>query len=210
MARTPKRTKRSEADATSTDGNVAVAASTQENPQVISPCTSSAVASSTDENPQVVMISPRMNMFNAVTWWMVDLQFQGNNIQREGATPLVKRCLRKHPGWTEAIARRVLKGYQQFLILKKEKQDWDATLLSPCSKVDLVWNEHILDVNNYCHDCMLLCGHVVGHYPDGALDAEAKATRDEVTRKALLERFGTEYDAELWLNWQPREYSFDT
>jgi hypothetical protein len=201
MARTPKRTRRSETDPISTGVNVAIAASTQENPRVISPrTTNSAVVASTEENPQVVMISPPTNMFNAVTWWMVDLQFQGNNVPREGATVLVKRCLRKYPEWDEAFARRVLKAYQQFLILKKEKQDWDATLLPPCDKVDLVWHEHMLDVCNYYHDCMLLCGHIVGHNPDGALNAEAKATRDRATRETLFERFGNQYDAELWWN----------
>jgi purine-nucleoside phosphorylase len=43
-----------------------------------------AVAASTDENPQVIMISPRTTMFNAVTWCMVDLH--GNNTPKEGVT----------------------------------------------------------------------------------------------------------------------------
>ena len=80
-------------------------------------------------------------------------------------------------------------AYKQFLELKKEFQDWDATILSPSGFVDKMWHQHILDVNNYSHDMMLLCGHVVGHNPDGALDTAAKTARTKTTRKALRQRY---------------------
>ena len=90
-------------------------------------------------------------------------------------------------------------AYKQFLELKKEFQDWDATILSPSGFVDKMWHQHILDVNNYSHDMMLLCGHVVGHNPDGALDTAAKTARTKTTRKALRQRFAS-YDVEMWLD----------
>jgi hypothetical protein len=61
-----------------------------------------------------------------------------------------------------------------------------------------MWHLHILDVVNYCHDMMMLCGHVVGHNPDGALDIEAKRERDSKTRDGLEEHFEGEYDKEIW------------
>lgn len=70
--------------------------------------------------------------------------------------------------------------------------------LSPSFLVDQMWHLHILDVVNYCHDMMMLCGHVVGHNPDGALDIEAKRERDSKTRDGLEEHFEGEYDKEIW------------
>jgi len=138
-------------------------------------------------------ISPRTNDFTERTWWLVDLEMDGIT---QGATALVKRCMKTY-NWDLAKCRKVLNAYRQFLTLKKELKDWDATVLSPCLAVDQMWHQHILDVVNYYHDMILLCGHVVGHNPDGALDMEAKVTRDKTTREALEKKFG-EYDKEIW------------
>ena len=108
------------------------------------------------------------------------------------------RCQREYL-WDEAKCRRVLNAYRQFLELKKIFEDWDATILSPSQVVDQMWHQHLLDVTNYCHDTILLCGHVVGHNPDGALDGPAKAARTKTTRDALFENFGSDYNKEMWL-----------
>lgn len=122
-----------------------------------------------------ILMTQRENDFNEKTWWMVDINPIGGEetSSRQGATPLVKRCMRTH-GWDEVKTRKVLNAYHQFITLKKEYEDWDAKILSPCNLVDQMWHCHILDVVNYCHDMMLLCGRVVGHVPDGALDYVAK------------------------------------
>eukprot|EP00984_Skeletonema_dohrnii_P018541 scaffold8681_cov96-Skeletonema_dohrnii-CCMP3373.AAC.6 len=99
-------------------------------------------------------------------------------------------------GWDEAKARKVLASYRQFIMLKKNLQDWSAEILSPCYLVDQMWHCHILDVVNYCHDMMLLCGNVVGHNPEGALDSAGKQKRDETTRASLEDHFGS-YDEEV-------------
>jgi hypothetical protein len=141
-------------------------------------------------------MSQRKNYFNDKTWWLVDTNPIGGEemMSRQGATPLVKRCMRTH-GWNESKARKVLNAYRQFLSLKKEMKDWD---LSPCYLVDQMWRSHILDVVNYCHDMMLLCGHVVGYNPDRALDHVEKQRRDETTQPnsssvlavSMTKRFG--------------------
>lgn len=61
-----------------------------------------------------------------------------------------------------------------------------------------MWRSHILDVVNYCHDMMLLCGHVLGYNPDRALNHVEKQRRDETTHAKLFERFGSEYDKAIW------------
>ena len=147
----------------------------------------------------LMLVPPRNNDFNAKTWWMVDLD-PVEETSLQGASALVKRCMRTY-GWDETKARKVLAAYRQFLVLKKELKDWNAQILSPCYLVDQMWHSHILDVVNYCHDMMLLCGHVVGHNPDGALDFVGKHERDETTIAALKEHFGR-YDEEVW-NFSP-------
>jgi len=151
----------------------------------------------------LILVPPREDDFNMKTWWMVDLTPIGSS-SPQGASALVKRCMRMH-GWDEAKARKVLAAYRQFIVLKKNHQDWSAEILSPCYLVDQMWHCHILDVVNYCHDMMLLCGHVVGHNPDGALDAVGKQKRDETTRASLEDHFGS-YDEEVW-GYSPDEAS---
>ena len=69
---------------------------------------------------------------------------------------------------------------------------------APSHLVDQMWHQHILDVTNYCHDMMLLCGHVVGHNPDGALDYGGKKIRDTNTHRGLEDLFRGSYDKEIW------------
>jgi hypothetical protein len=142
----------------------------------------------------VMTLAPRPNEFSSSSWWMVDLQAEPAPDQ--GATPLVKRCMREE-GWDEEKARRVLKAYRQFLQLKKIYRDYDATLLSPSLSVDLMWHQHVLDTKNYLHDCALLCGgQFVHHRPDGAAEGEERDKRRVATKEALLnnmEELGLEY-----------------
>mmetsp|Transcript_12168 Transcript_12168/g.21081 ORF Transcript_12168/g.21081 Transcript_12168/m.21081 type:complete len:432 (+) Transcript_12168:64-1359(+) len=148
---------------------------------------------------QSILISKREVEYSERTWWMVDIEHsdasgEDGNAINQGATPLVKRCMRVY-NWTLPKTRKVLTAYRQFLSLKKDYQDWDATILSPSHLVDQMWHQHILDVVNYAHDMMLLCGRVVGHNPDGAMCG--KAERDATTREALERRF-PKFDREIW------------
>jgi small ubiquitin-related modifier len=165
--------------------------------------TTSATASTAQS--VVILMTPRENNFNEKTWWMVDINPVGGDdtSSSQGASILVKRCMRTY-GWDEMKTKKILNAYRQFITLKKEAQDWDAQILSPCYLVDQMWQCHILDVVNYCHDMMLLCGRVVGHDPDGALDYEAKQKRDETTRELLQKKFGSYYDEAVW-NYSPDE-----
>jgi hypothetical protein len=135
-----------------------------------------------------VKVPKRTSMFGSPdAWWMVDLHAE--SVPGQGATPLVRRCMRAY-GWAEPEARRVLRAYRQFLRVKEVKEDWNAELLSPSAAVDRMWHQHVLDSVNYVHDCQLLCGRFVGHNPDGALDKKARKARLAVTKEALLECYG--------------------
>jgi hypothetical protein len=146
-----------------------------------------------------VLVTPRQDAFNAQTWWLVDLTPPGGS-SSQGASALVKRCMTAF-GWDETKARKVLRAYYQFIMLKKELKDWEEEQrVHPCFLVKQMWLCHIADVVNYCHDMMLLCGRVVGPNPDadGALDYAAKLKRDQTTRNLLQERFGVDYDEKVW------------
>ncbi|CAJ1961287.1 unnamed protein product [Cylindrotheca closterium] len=144
---------------------------------------------------KAVFVTNREADFNENTFWMIDFDNYSGN---QGATILVKRCMRNY-GWNLEKAKTILKAYRQFLSLKKDFGDWDAKLLSPSHLVDQMWRQHILDIGNYCHDMMMLCGRVVLHNADGALEIQAKKTRDEKIRSELLKKFGSEnVDRAIW------------
>lgn len=70
-----------------------------------------------------ILMTQRENDFNEKTWWMIPFGREGTS--RQGATALMKRCMRTH-GWNEMKTRKVLNAYHQFITLKKEHEDWDA------------------------------------------------------------------------------------
>jgi small ubiquitin-related modifier len=145
-----------------------------------------------DDNDQHISIKipKRTSLFSVPdSWWMVDLH--ALPAPKQGATPLVLRCMRELR-WSEAKSRSVLQAYRQFLHVKVAKQDWNAEILSPSVDVDQMWHQHVLDNLNYAHDCQLLCGHFVRHDPDGGLDVVARINRLDATRQALLGPFGGE------------------
>ena len=71
---------------------------------------SSAAATSRVATLTAPVISERVHEFvSESTWWMVDLDAQ----VKQGATPLVKRCMRVY-GWDAQKSRMVLAAYRQF------------------------------------------------------------------------------------------------
>mmetsp|Transcript_20242 Transcript_20242/g.42427 ORF Transcript_20242/g.42427 Transcript_20242/m.42427 type:complete len:304 (-) Transcript_20242:132-1043(-) len=185
-------------------------------------------------NPHVYPFTvPRREYFNTRTWWLVDFQSaldpydddfeepeeeetaettttetplnKESSLDTQGATPLALRCMRAYE-WDEAYTRRVMSAYRQFLWLKTDQQDWNATRVSPCTPVNLMWKEHLVDLKNYYHDCMILCdGHVLNYNPDenAPQHQEAREVRLNVTRAVLEDQFGDKYDAELWMDVGP-------
>jgi hypothetical protein len=62
------------------------------------------------------------------------------------------RCSRL-AGWDDAMCVAVLEAYRQFMELKVQHEDWDATILFPPQQVDIMWRQHILDVKHYTKAC---------------------------------------------------------
>jgi hypothetical protein len=114
-----------------------------------------------------------------------------------GATPIVERVMRVY-GFTEGFAKRVLKGYRQFMELKSVMNDWNETKLSPSVPIQQMWEQHLLDNLNYAEDCLLLFGRVIGHNPDGILEGQALRDRVQTTKIAFQARYGDDLDQEVW------------
>jgi hypothetical protein len=101
-------------------------------------------------------------------------------------------------GWTEGFARRVLKGYRQFMELKSVMNDWNELKLSPSVPINQMWELHLLDNLNYTEDCLLLFGRVIGHNPDSILDGSALKERTMTTQIAFQARYGDDLDQDVW------------
>lgn len=129
-------------------------------------------------------------------WWEVNRKHDPPLTR--GATPLVERCMRIH-GLSENFARRVLKGYRQFMELKSVMNDWQGQKLSPPVPIQQMWEQHLIDNLNYTDDCFLLFGRVIGNDPDAALDTKATSDRVKTTKIAFQARYGDDLDPEVWV-----------
>ncbi|GKZ00202.1 hypothetical protein MPSEU_000973200 [Mayamaea pseudoterrestris] len=128
-------------------------------------------------------------------WWLLPASDNDNN--NIGANRLMRRCVRTH-GWSHDFAERVCKAYRQFLELKKVLEDWDAQIVAPSLAVEQMWKMHMMDPVSYIHDCLLLCGRVVGHDPDGELDEWAQEKRVMATKQLLKARYESHIDQDVW------------
>jgi len=132
------------------------------------------------------------------SWWEVKRNDNPADAKiTRGATPLVERCIRVH-GFSEEFARRVLKGYRQFMELKSVMNDWNERKLSPSVPINQMWESHLLDNLNYTEDCLLLFGRVIGHNPDALLDGPALQERIQTTKIAFQARYGDDLDSHVW------------
>jgi len=109
---------------------------------------------------------------------------------------LVARVMRLD-GLTKRKSEAAFNAYKQFLELKSETEDWDATKLSPPLAVDAVWHLDILDTKTYADRCVRAFGRVVHHDIDG--DLRGRNARVAATKRALRARFGAQFDETMWL-----------
>lgn len=129
-------------------------------------------------------------------WWEVNRKH--DPALTRGATPLVERVMRVH-GMSEMFAKRVLKGYRQFMELKSVMNDWQGQKLSPPIPISQMWEQHLIDNLNYTDDCFLLFGRVIGHDPDACLDIRSTRDRVNTTKIAFQARYGDDLDPEVWI-----------
>ncbi|KAI8918414.1 ubiquitin-related domain-containing protein [Powellomyces hirtus] len=97
-------------------------------------------------------------------------------------------------------ANRLVEEYIRFLYLKRQCNDWDATLLSPGPAIDLVWHEHILDTKGYAADTQELLGKFLHHNPDGGNDYPRRGRRYTAALAMYHVHFNAPAPAALWPN----------
>jgi len=86
---------------------------------------------------------------------------------------LFLRCTRRY-GWSDETCQCILVAYREFMELKRQRNDWNATVLVPPTEdVDRMWHEHILDVQHYVKACDDYCGNLIGYDPDAVLNRAA-------------------------------------
>lgn len=95
-------------------------------------------------------------------------------------------------------ARAIAVEYKKLMELKKNLEDWDASLLSPPPAIDRMWHLHILDVKGYTKSCQEFCGQLIGHDPDGGIDAKARRVRIERTKTSIQAKNGRNYNKRIW------------
>jgi len=102
----------------------------------------------------------------------------------------VSKCLR--------FAQALVKGYRQFLAIKKEMKDWDSKKCSSCPLIDSMW-ETRSEMPDYECDMKLLCGRVIRYSSRSDKDVSMRASREKVTIKMIQKRFGKDEDvAAVW------------
>ena len=77
----------------------------------------------------------------------------------------------------KARASAVCTAYKQFIALKILSHDDDDALLAAPPVVHAFWREHVLDTAAYSENCRTLCGRILHHSPDVALDDEPQQLR---------------------------------
>jgi len=121
---------------------------------------------------------------------------------------LIERSMKVH-GWYRAEAKRIFDAYRQYLVLIKEHADWHGEKLIPCHSVDEMWHLHE-QMDDYNFDMRNLLGHVVSLTTIMTSDDEDDVRRAvqehelcsrlRATREAVKQRFGHEYDDDVWNN----------
>lgn len=141
------------------------------------------------------------------------LDVRCNNRKRrwdDSALLLANRCVVNY-GWGWNMALRVLVAYREFLALKREAKDWGdeslgddddviKTSLLPSRPVEMMWQQHVLDNEEYSEDMTRLCGRTLTYKPvwDGLFGAEREKERKYQATLNLLKRRFSNADEEIW------------
>ena len=111
--------------------------------------------------------------------------------------PLAQKC-QEHYGWSKPETRRILKGYLEFLKIKKNLQDWKGEILDPPPLIESMWQQHVLASAEYRQDCLEYCGRIVEYDNFGKRSSTAEERR-RMTHIAIMSRADiTDHDGDLW------------
>jgi hypothetical protein len=97
-------------------------------------------------------------------------------------------------GWSIEQCEEAEEEYKKFLALKRTYPDKEIV---PNRIVDLFWHQHILDTEKYAHDCEIIFGYFLHHYPyfgmNGKQDAQNLTNAFEETKELYELHFGSIY-----------------
>tara|TARA_R110000764_G_scaffold240095_1_gene342411 strand:- start:5668 stop:6204 length:537 start_codon:yes stop_codon:yes gene_type:complete len=99
--------------------------------------------------------------------------------------------LEKEYGWSDSKINYTIKLYKEWLALQVVYEDLS---FAPSELVDEFWHVHILDTRKYMHDCNMIKGEFIHHYPYfGLTEQENESVLESgftLTKKLYLNHFG--------------------
>ncbi|SRR5579883_133531 len=99
-------------------------------------------------------------------------------------------------GWARSTAEALSHEYRNFLFLQKKYAFQTQIALPPSEELDEFWHNHILDTHKYIHDCKMIFGEYLHHYPyfgiDDKSDQKDLANAFENTQKYYFAEFKKE------------------
>ena len=119
---------------------------------------------------------------------IADNNIMSLNLTEEGEI-LQERC-REEYNWSKEQSKRAVEAYVQFLDLKAQMNDWEATILSPSPIINKVWRLHVLDTRAYLQTCQAYARRFIHYDSVRGFDVISQNKRIETTKIAVMARFG--------------------
>lgn len=111
---------------------------------------------------------------------------------------LVKACVEEYL-WSPENAAKFVAEFERFMVIKRVKQDWNDTLITPAPIIDQVWRVAILHTAEY----PAICGKQMIHY---SLMLENDSKRYNETLETYEGLFGEPANELIW----PRTIVWDS
>ncbi len=110
----------------------------------------------------------------------VEARLDLTNVKRKLANP--EQGLAVSPERLEVMEAE----YRKYLALHLAYPDLDVV---PCSDVDVIWHQHILDTAAYRADCEAIFGYFLDHYPYFGMNSDEEAEELHDAYSQTLERY---------------------
>jgi hypothetical protein len=133
-----------------------------------------------------------MESSKQITWQQFEIDLKSISFDR------VIQKLAEQPFWSLQHAKTACQQYQRFLFLiKKYGKNYR---LSPSKEIDAFWHQHVLCTKQYHHDCQIIFGKYLHHYPFLKKESRKILSKGphpfEITQKIYCQEFG-EYIYEI-------------
>jgi hypothetical protein len=96
---------------------------------------------------------------------------------------MLKRKMIEEQNWTSEFCEEVESLYRRFLALNAR---YPNQKICPTGPIDAFWHAHILDTRAYFHDCEIVFGEYLHHYPYfGMRGADDRAALEDAFRESV-------------------------